>query len=148
MDQTILFKRLHPDSRLPVRASPHAAGFDLVSVDTTCDADRIIVRTGLATAFDESHVLLIYGRSGYAFKHGIRLLNGVGVIDADYRGEILLAFDKGYTSVHRAMELLGPGNRVAQAILTPIPRTIWQEASELPETVRGSGGFGSTGLSG
>ena len=146
MNQKILFQRLSPEARIPYHASEHAAGFDLVSMGSHVIGNQIIVNTGIATAFDENHVLLIYGRSGYAFKHGITLANGVGVIDADYRGEIKLAFRCGDVSLREAARLLDEGHRVAQAILTPIPHVLWEEVEQLPETVRGTGGFGSTGL--
>lgn len=141
----ILFKQLHPDAQIPMRASEHAAGFDLTAATTHVEDGRIIVGTGLATAFPEGHVLLVYSRSGHGAKYGIRLANGVGVIDADYRGEIKLVFRTDGVPLMHAAELLSRGNRIAQAFLLPLPAVEWIEQLELPESIRGTGGFGSTG---
>lgn len=145
MNQPILFKKLNSNAQIPVRASEHAAGFDLFACSAHVEGGHIIIGTGIATAFAEDHVLLIYGRSGYAFKYGIHLSNGVGVIDADYRGEIKLSFETSRMPLVEAAHLLSIGNRVAQAILMPIPSVDWIETDELPETIRGENGFGSTG---
>lgn len=141
----VQFKRLHQGAILPRQATPGAAGFDLTSIGTERKPGQIIVSTGLAVAFPDDHVMLIYGRSGLAFKHGVFLTNGVGVIDADYRGEIKLAFSSTTKMLFEMEALLEAGNRVAQAIIQPIPRTVWVESYELPQTIRGEGGFGSTG---
>lgn len=146
----IQFRKLYPNAQVPIRGSTDAAGFDLVSanIDSYTSTKRVIVGTGIACAFPPGYVLLIYGRSGLAFKHGIRLTNSVGVIDADYRGEIKLSFscDEEFEWSHQWCQHLLPGARVAQAILTKIPGVQWDEAKEaLPDTIRGTGGFGSTG---
>ena len=144
----VLFKKLHPAAQMPHRASEHAAAFDLFAATTHVEDGKIIVGTGLATAFPEDHVLLIYSRSGHGFRHGIRLLNSVAVIDADFRGEIKLAFSPGLLPLMAAAEMLASGHRVAQAMVMPVPRTRWIEVAEgndLPPSIRGEGGFGSTG---
>lgn len=148
MTTQILFKKLDPTAQIPHRASEHAACFDLYACTTHVEDQKVVVGTGLATAFPEGHVLLIFSRSGHGFKHGIHLLNGVGVIDADYRGEIKLAFASKHIPVMHAAALLASGQRVAQALLLPLPAVEWLEMpehSELPSSLRGEGGFGSTG---
>lgn len=142
---TILFQTLHPNAVVPNQGSPDAAGFDLTSISAVIVKDRVIVSTGLAVAFPDDHVLLIYGRSGLAFKHGIRLTNGVGVIDSDYRGEIKLSFSFDDSTPERMFDMLTRGQRVGQAILQPIPKVWWSAASALPTSIRGQAGFGSTG---
>jgi dUTP pyrophosphatase len=144
----ILFKKHLPNAVMPFKGSAQAAAFDLTAAETTkpsLTTNQVTVDTGLSVAFDEAFVLLVFGRSGFASKHGIQLANGVGVIDADYRGPLKLVF-KTTGSILEMEKLLAPGNRVGQAILLPIPQVAWEEAAELPESIRGTGGFGSTGL--
>lgn len=147
MKTEIQFKKLHPAAVMPSQGSLEAAGFDLVSTGAILSSNNtVIVSTSLAVAFPQGHVLLIYGRSGLAFKSNIRLVNGVGVIDADYRGEIKLAFASDTLDLLEMQDLLGAGSRVAQAILMPIPAIEWREVDELPDSIRGESGLGSTGL--
>ncbi|MGI8656991.1 MAG: dUTP diphosphatase [Pyrinomonadaceae bacterium] len=135
------FKRLHSSAKLPVRGSRFAAGLDLSSIeDQTIQAhQRAIVRTGLAVAVPHGFYGRVAPRSGLATKHGLDVL--AGVIDSDYRGEILCAL------INHGDELIEikAGMRIAQllieAIATPLP--YWSE--DLNETTRGEGGFGSTG---
>lgn len=145
MNPRILFKKLNPLATCPRRASEHAAGFDLVSTGVKIQGNQAIVSTGLAVAFPEGYVLKVFGRSGLAFKHDVFLTNGVGIIDADYRGEILLSFSSTTLSPDEMSQLLKEGNRVAQCILEFLPNTRWIEVEDLPESIRGEGGFGSTG---
>ena len=145
MTCNILFKKLNPHATCPRRASEHAAGFDLVSTGVRIQGNQVIVSTGLAVAFPEGYVLKVFGRSGIAFKHDVFLTNGVGIIDADYRGEILLSFSSTTMSAAEMSNVLKTGTRVAQCILESLPTTSWIEASELPDSIRGEGGFGSTG---
>ena len=100
------------------------------------------VPTGLAIALEPGTVGLVYPRSGLASKFGVTLSNCVGVIDSDYRGELLIAM----TNHSRQPYTIRPGDRVAQLVVTPIllPEAVWAE--ELDETARGAGGFGSTGF--
>lgn len=140
------FKKLHPDAIIPRYATKGAACFDLhalkdglVPLDGTHKTDTL--RTGLAVEIPEGYAMLIYSRSGHGFKHDVRLANCVGVIDADYRGELMVKLtmdEDGYFVVNK-------GDRIAQAMIVPAPQ--WQiiEADELSETERGTGGFGSTG---
>jgi len=148
MHATIRFTKNLPDAQTPVKGTPGAAAVDLVSAEVKIEGDHIVVNTGLSTAFQPGFVLLVFGRSGYARKHGIHLANGVAVIDSDYRGDIQLIFrypDDSAEARRIALDLLSPGNRVAQAMLVPLPVTQWEEAIELDNTHRGEGGFGSTG---
>lgn len=144
----IQFIRSNPDITLPRRATEFSAGFDLCSDGAIANyvEGTVTVHTGLRVAFPKTHVLKIYGRSGLSFK-GIRLVNSVGIIDADYRGEILLKYkvDEACIAMVNAHAMLQNGNRVAQAILEELTPTIWEEVDELQDTIRGVGGFGSTG---
>lgn len=141
----VLFKKLHPDAQQPKQATTGAAGFDLVCTDAKIVGNQVIVSTGLATAFPPGYVLKVFGRSGLAFKHDIFLTNGVGIIDSDYRGEIKLSFS---STTHTPLSMrnhLQVGERVAQCILEKLPDVEWVNMDELPASVRGEGGFGSTG---
>ncbi len=145
MHTTILFKKLNEAAIIPRKASAEAAGFDLASIGVRTQGNQVIVSTGLAVAFPEGYVLKVFGRSGLAFKHDVFLTNGVGIIDADYRGEILLSFSSTTMSAAEMSNVLKAGTRVAQCILESLPTTSWVEATTLPDSIRGEGGFGSTG---
>ena len=143
----INFLKSHPLATRPMRATPGAAAFDLFSAEVKREGETFVVNTGLRTSFPEGYVLLVFGRSGYARKNGIRLANGVGVIDSDYRGDLQLIFRCDNTAhVELIEELLQPGSRVAQAILMPLPMVEWIETNSLEESERGTNGFGSTGV--
>ena len=143
----IKFLRSHPNAKLPTKGTTGAAGFDLVSADVKLEGNVYVVNTGLRTSFPEGYVLLVYPRSGLARKLGLHLVNGVGVIDSDYRGDIQLMMRSSEIGVRtdEIMQALQPGSRVAQAILTPLPMVQWTEVSTLDDSARGTGGFGSTG---
>lgn len=132
-------KRTHPDATIPVYATDGAAGFDITVAEYE---GNDTYNTGLSFEIPEGHVMLIYGRSGHAFKHGMRLANCVAVIDSDYRGtvKLKLAYD-GWTT-----HTVEKGERIAQGIIQPVPRVQFIEATELSDTKRGKGGFGSTGM--
>jgi dUTP pyrophosphatase len=133
---------------VPSYATPGSAAMDL---HACCEAPMVIpagsqgkVPTGIAVEIpDPQMVALVFPRSGLASKHGISLSNAVGVIDSDYRGEIicLIKNDGQHDFV------VNPGDRIAQLGFFPIYRVSWEEVAELNETERGAGGFGSTGLS-
>lgn len=132
---------------LPGYQTEHAAGFDLLAAVeqdvTIMPSERAIIPTGLKIELPEGYELQIRGRSGLAAKSGIMLANGVGTIDADYRGEIgiiLLNTSKEPFTVYR-------GDRIAQGIVAQFEQASWIEVNELSETSRGTGGFGSTGKS-
>jgi dUTP pyrophosphatase len=141
MFERLHFKRLHPGARLPTRGSAGAAGLDLYAVErvTLEPGGRAAVRTGLAVAVPAGFYGRVAPRSGLAARHGIDVL--AGVIDSDYRGELLCAL----VNHGREPFEIEPGARVAQLIVEAIatPEPAWAE--DLEETERGAGGFGSTG---
>ena len=141
MTERLLFKRLHPAARLPTRGSAGAAGLDLYAAEglTIAPGGRAAVRTGLAAAVPAGFYGRVAPRSGLAVRHGIDVL--AGVIDSDYRGEILCAL----VNHGREPFEVEPGARVAQLVVEAIatPEPAWAE--DLEETARGAGGFGSTG---
>ena len=130
---------------LPAYATEGAAGMDLLAaVDgplTIAPGQRALVPTGLAIAVPAGHELQIRPRSGLALKHGIMLPNSPGTIDEDYRGEVQVIVLNGGD----APFIVERGMRIAQAVLAPVTRAAWREVETLPETPRGTGGFGSTG---
>lgn len=151
MTTKILFKKLLPNAIIPTKGTSESAAFDLVAAAIQVDNknDQLIVDTGLATAFPAGYVLHVYGRSGHAIKHGIRLTNSVAVIDADYRGPLkvlLTTNEHSMDSFQNLIEQIKVGDRIGQAILVKLPDVEWEEVDELPESVRGEGGFGSTGV--
>lgn len=138
-------KRLHPEAKLPVYATDGSGCFDicgLYEVLLTQGTNTVVMDTGLAFQIPEGHVMLVFSRSGDGFKRGLRLANCVGVVDADYRGplKIALHLDNRQWPAH-----IRAGDRIAQAMIVPIPRVEMVEAEDLSETARGEGGFGSTG---
>lgn len=140
-------KRLISDAKLPSYQSNGAACFDLhvAGLNEAVElkpGESLSVGTGLAVEIPEGHVLFIFSRSGHGFKNGVRLINGTGIIDSDYRGEIrvgLICDAKG------APLRVANGDRIAQAMLLPMPVVVFEEVAELSETDRGANGFGSTG---
>lgn len=134
-----------PDLPLPSRASAEAAGFDLrAAVDQTltlAPGARAMVPTGITMAIPPGYEGQVRPRSGLAAKHGLALLNAPGTVDADYRGEIqVIVVNLGQEPLSIAR-----GDRIAQLIIAPVIRCELEEVSELEETIRGAGGFGSTG---
>ena len=128
---------------LPRYATDGAAGMDVLSAeDVTLDPGaRHAVATGLAVAIPAGYEIQVRPRSGLALKHGIGVPNAPGTIDSDYRGELkVILINHGAESfaIHR-------GDRIAQLVLAPVTLAVWNEVSELDETSRGAGGFGSTG---
>ena len=141
----VLIKKLDPTVELPAYKTDGASGMDLMALlkepiilkpNSSC-----LVPTGLAVAFSNNFEIQIRPRSGLAAKENISVLNTPGTIDSDYRGEIkVILFN------HRKSNfLINNKDRIAQMILTPVIKMELQEAEELPGTVRGEGGFGSTG---
>lgn len=137
-------KKLNDNAVLPQYATAGAACFDLVCVNDvmiTPGREHVALRTGLAFEIPEGYVMMVYSRSGHGFKNGIRLANGTGVIDSDYRGEVMVKMhNDGSTAVH-----VTAGERIAQAMIVPVPQVELILADELSDTARGSGGIGSTG---
>ena len=139
-------KRLHPDAILPTYASAGAAGADLHALTdeggvTVGAGQTVLVHTGVAMAIPEGYVGLVYARSGMASKRGLAPANKVGVIDSDYRGEIMVALHN-HGDVAQTVEA---GDRIAQLVIAPIVTAAFEEVEELDDTDRGAGGFGSTG---
>ncbi len=143
----LLFQKCREGASLPTRATPYSAGMDLTAcldAPVTIEAgQRALIPTGLKAAPAQNDVvLLIYARSGLAIKHGITMANCVGVVDADYRGEICVPLlnvsDTAFTVEH--------GMRIAQLVVTPVVLPECELTDSLPDTQRGTGGFGSTGM--
>lgn len=150
----VRIQSLHPEALQPVYATAGSACFDLHACTingrreplTLLPGQSAVIGTGLAFEIPDGHVMLIYGRSGHGFKSHVRLANSVGVIDADYRGEVMVKLVMDDVADPKEPELtLRPGDRVAQAIVLPYPRVSFEWAQELGSTQRGSGGFGSSG---
>ena len=145
MTAPVSVKLLDPRAKLPVYGSNHAAGADLYALTggpvTIAPGGTALIPTGIAVAIPQGYVGLVYARSGLACKRGIAPANKVGVIDADYRGEVMV-----YLYNHSAeTQTIEDGDRVAQLVITPCLTAQFESVDELDETQRGSGGFGSTG---
>ena len=140
---TLPVRFTHPHAELPTRAHPTDAGLDLAASETTQVAPRVVtlVPTGIAVAIPEGHVGLLAARSSLATKKAMTLANGVGVIDSDYRGEIKIPI----IPLDGCHNLIQAGQKIAQLIILPIALPTVEVVSELPESARGLGGFGSTG---
>lgn len=141
----ISVKKLDERAILPTYGSEFAAGADLYAVADEelvfAPGETKFVKTGLAMEIPEGYAGLIYARSGLACKRGLAPANKVGVVDSDYRGEVMVALHN-----HSAVEQrVAPGERIAQLVVTPFLKATFVQAEELQETVRGEGGFGSTG---
>ena len=141
----VLIKKLDPAVELPTYKTDGASGMDLMALlnepinlkpNSSC-----LVPTGIAVAFSSDFEIQIRPRSGLAAKNNISVLNTPGTIDSDYRGEIkVILFNHGKSDF-----LINNKDRIAQMILTPVIKMDLEETDDLPETIRGEGGFGSTG---
>ena len=141
----ISVKKLDERAVLPTYGSEFAAGADLYAVSDEelvfAPGETKFVKTGLAMEIPEGYAGLIYARSGLACKRGLAPANKVGVVDSDYRGEVMVALHN-----HSAVEQrVAPGERIAQLVVAPFLKATFVQADELEETARGEGGFGSTG---
>ncbi|MGH3362908.1 MAG: dUTP diphosphatase [Nocardioides sp.] len=141
---TVSVVRLDPELPLPAYAHPGDAGADLVTaVDVSLAAgERAMVPTGIALALPEGYVALVHPRSGLAARHGLSIVNTPGTIDAGYRGEIKVLLVNHDPS--EPIEL-SRGDRIAQLVVQRFERAGFVEVEELPQSARGSGGYGSTG---
>lgn len=130
---------------LPVYANPGDAGADLRSSETLTLApgERRLVGTGVRIALPDGYAAFIVPRSGLAAKHGITIVNSPGTVDAGYRGEIKVCLLN--TDQHATYDI-AVGDRIAQMIVMPVTRATFIPVEELPESLRGEGGFGSTGF--
>ena len=141
----VLIKKLDPAVKLPEYKTSGASGMDLtafikkpVSIKSKTSA---LITTGISVAFLENYEIQIRPRSGLAAKNGITVLNTPGTIDSDYRGEIkVIIYNHGDTNF-----VINNGDRIAQMVLSPVIRMELEEVKDLPKTIRGEGGFGSTG---
>ena len=141
----VLIKKLSSDVNLPSYKTSGASGMDLMayikSPITIKPKTSELISTGLSVAFSEEYEIQIRPRSGLAAKNNISVLNTPGTIDSDYRGELkVIIYNHGNQDF-----IVKNNDRIAQMILTPVIKMELQETNELPETVRGEGGFGSTG---
>ena len=129
---------------LPAYASDQAAGLDLLAAadDTLSPGEWKLIPTGLSIALPAGYEAQVRPRSGLAAKHGVTVLNAPGTIDADYRGEIkVILINHGSQSF-----TITRGMRIAQMVIAPVTRIQWTDCPALPDSERGTGGFGSTGL--
>lgn len=136
-------KKLHENAVLPTYGSEFSAGADLYAVEACVipPSETRLIHTGLAMEIPEGYAGLIYARSGLASKRGLAPANKVGVVDADYRGEVMVALHN-----HSLVEqTIACGERIAQLVVAPFLKVAFSETDELTSTVRGVGGFGSTG---
>ena len=143
---TVKVKKLQPRAILPAYGSQAAAGADLYALldgDSLeiAAGETVLIGTGLALEIPSGYVGLVYARSGLATKKGLAPANKVGVIDSDYRGELKVAL---YNQSGKS-QTISAGERIAQLVIAPYLSASFEEADELSDTERGSGGFGSTG---
>jgi len=141
----VLIKKLDPEIKLPEYKTDGASGMDLVAFIkeslTIKPRTSSLIPTGISVAFSENYEIQIRPRSGLAAKNNISVLNTPGTIDSDYRGEIkIIIYNHGNNDF-----IVNNGDRIAQMILAPIVKMELEETDNLPETVRGKDGFGSTG---
>lgn len=139
----IAVKKLNEDARIPTLGSAYAAGADLYAVEEeTLDPGQTkLIHTGLAMEIPVGYGGFIFARSGLATKRGLAPANKVGVVDADYRGEIMVALHNHGDQTQR----IEKGERVAQMVILPFLAAEYFETDELSDTDRGAGGFGSSG---
>ena len=143
--EPINVKKLDERAILPTYGSEYSAGADLYAclneAVTIQPGEAVLIHTGLAMEIPEGYAGLIYARSGLATKKGLAPSNKVGVVDPDYRGEIMVSLFN-HSKEERVVE---HGERIAQLVIAPFLTASWNVVEELEETVRGAGGFGSTG---
>lgn len=138
-------KKVRENATIPTRGTSGAAGFDLYAcIDeplTLNQGDTALIPTGIAIAVPNGYAAFIHSRSGLSVKRGICLLNSVGVVDSDYRGEVCV----GVIKATKEPYTIEPNERIAQMVIKPVEIPELIECEELDETDRGAGGFGSTG---
>ena len=146
MSVKVRIKKLDPKASAPVYESAGSAGADLYSRTdgdiVILPGETVIIHTGIALEIPEGYVGLIYARSGLATKRGLAPANKVGVVDSDYRGEIMVALH----NHGKEPRTVSDKERIAQLVVTPFVRAELEEAESLKDTERGEGGFGSTGI--
>jgi dUTP pyrophosphatase len=145
----LFFKKLTDQAVIPTFANPGDAGLDLTATSMTMNDNHVEYGTGLAVEIPKGHVGLLFPRSSI-FKTGLTLANCVGVIDVGYRGEIKLKFKPDSISAvenflqGKPVELYKVGDRVGQLVIIELPKLVVAEKTDLSDTTRGQGGFGST----
>lgn len=142
---SVRVKKLHKNAVLPTYGSVEAAGADLYACleepAVIAPGESVFIPTGISLEVPKGCAGLIYARSSMGVKRGLAPANKVGVIDSDYRGEIkVVLFNHGKTA-----QTVTPGERIAQILITPVLQPVYEETDDLTDTVRGEGGFGSTG---
>ena len=141
----VKIKKLNKNAVIPTYGSPFAAGADLYAcieeAVSIMPGETKLIKTGFAIELPVGYAAFIYARSGLASKRGLAPANKVGVVDCDYRGEIMVALHNHST----AEQKIEPKERIAQMVIAPYITAEFSEAEELSDTVRGEGGFGSTG---
>ncbi|MBQ3087909.1 MAG: dUTP diphosphatase [Clostridia bacterium] len=141
----VKFKKLDKNAVMPTYGTPYSAGADLYAcMENTVTIEpgqTVLMHTGIAMELPEGYVGLNFARSGLATKRGLAPANKVGVIDSDYRGEIMVALHN-HGCENQTVE---PGERISQLLIMPVVQAEFEETDELSDTVRGDGGFGSTG---
>jgi len=145
MKQQVNIKKLHKDAIIPTYGTEFSAGADLYACIKEAilinSGETVVIHTGIALEVPAGYAGLVYARSGLASKKGLAPANKVGVIDADYRGEIMVALHNHSQKPAKVEK----DERIAQMVITPFLAADFFEVDELSETLRGSGGFGSTG---
>jgi dUTP pyrophosphatase len=140
----IKIKSLDPRAQIPVYATTGAACFDICTISDNTDiltGDSAVFKTGLSLEIPEGYVMMVYSRSGHGFKQGLRLSNTTGIIDSDYRGELMVKLhNDGVKTAH-----IAAGERIAQGMIIPVQQVQFALVAELSDTERGTGGLGSTG---
>ena len=145
MSTVLKVKKLHPDAIIPQRGTPRSSGLDLSALEKSfiLPGQTKLIKTGIAFDIPEGYEVQVRPRSGLSLKTSLRLANSVGTVDQDYQGDVsVLLWNSGDSVV-----IVQAGERVAQAVLCPVVLPEVLEVSELSsETLRGSNGFGSTGV--
>ena len=141
----VLIKKLYPSVKIPAYKTKGASGMDLMAFIEhpikLASKSSCMVSTGISVAFSDEYEMQIRPRSGLAAKNNITVLNTPGTIDSDYRGEVkIILFNHGINEF-----IINNGDRIAQMILAPVHKMELEEVESLPDTLRGQGGFGSTG---
>ena len=141
-------KKLHDDVAMPLYAHDGDACFDIRSYGEPQyqEAGSAVVKTGLAFDIPAGHALVVYSRSGHGFNYDIRLANGTGIIDAGYKGELMVKLTSDSRKGQEYLDNIKHGDRIAQAMLIPVPHVSLVEVGDLSNSDRGAAAFGSTGV--
>jgi len=134
----------HPQAKIPTYATDGSACFDLYCAELVeIIGDTATINTGIIAEIPEGYAMMVYSRSGHGFKSDTRLCNSVGVVDSDYRGDVMVKLRK--DSLKATPPDLSIGSRIAQAMLIPVTQVRFDVSDEVSESERGNGGFGSSG---